>query len=450
MAKIVSPDFMRTRSVVPLVLSMSLPMVFSMLFSSLYNIVDSYFVAGISEDAMTALSLVFPIQNLLHAVSVGFGVGINAVIAYHTGAGENDKADRAASVGVLLSFVHSVILGILSITLIGPFLGMFTESETIIDYGIRYSAIAFAFVPVDMVGLAFEKIFQAVGRMKVSMTAMMAGCVANIMLDPVFIFGMGPVPAMGIEGAAFATGLGQLLSLMVYLIFYFRSPIGVTIRRDAVIDGLGMAGRLYGVGIPATLNLALSSVLVASLNAILSSFAEVYTLILGIYYRLQSFLYLPASGLVQGMRPIIGYNHGAGERERVRQVFLLVLLLCALLMLLGTILCLAVPERLISIFSDSAETIAAGADALRIISLGFIVSSVSVAASGALEGLGRGLPSLWISLLRYVVIIIPLAYVFSIVLGWGPDGVWTAFWVSEAVSAAFSIAICRRIFFRLS
>ena len=203
------------------------------------------------------------------------------------------------------------------------------------------------------------------------------------------------------------------------------------------------------MGIPATLNLSLSSVLVASLNAILSSFAEMYTLILGIYYRLQTFLYLPASGLVQGMRPIIGYNHGAGERKRVRQIFLLVLLLCALLMLLGTILSLAVPGRLIALFSDNAETIAAGAGALRIISLGFIVSSVSVAASGALEGLGKGLPSLWISLFRYVIIIIPLAYILSIVLGWGPDGVWTAFWVSEVVSAIFSIIICRRSFLLL-
>ena len=445
-----SDDFMRTRKVLPLLLSMSLPMVLSMLVSSLYNIVDSYFVAMISEDAMTALSLVFPLQNMVSSIGVGFGIGINASISYYRGAGDTDKADASATGGLILAIIHGILLAVVCIAVSPAFLGLFTSSEAIISAGVRYSVIVFAFAMTNVVGITFEKIFQAVGRMKVSMTAMMAGCVANIVLDPMFIFGLGPIPAMGIDGAALATGLGQLLSLAIYLIFYFCSPIGVTIRRDEVKEGLRMAGRLYGVGIPATLNLALSSVLVASLNAILSSFAEMYTLILGIYYRLQTFLYLPASGLVQGMRPIIGYNHGAGERKRVRQIFLLVLLLCALLMLLGTILSLAVPGRLIALFSDNAETIAAGAGALRIISLGFIVSSVSVAASGALEGLGKGLPSLWISLLRYVVIIIPLAYVFSIVLGWGPDGVWTAFWVSEAVSAAFSIAICRRIFFRLS
>ena len=444
-----SDDFMRTRKVLPLLLSMSLPMVLSMLVSSLYNIVDSYFVAMISEDAMTALSLVFPLQNMVSSIGVGFGIGINASISYYRGAGDTDKADASATGGLILAIIHGILLAVVCIAVSPAFLGLFTSSEAIISAGVRYSVIVFAFAMTNVVGITFEKIFQAVGRMKASMTAMMAGCVANIVLDPMFIFGLGPIPAMGIDGAALATGLGQLLSLAIYLIFYFRSPIGVAIRMDEARNGLRMAGRLYGVGIPATLNLALSSVLVASLNAILSSFAEMYTLILGIYYRLQTFLYLPASGLVQGMRPIIGYNHGAGERKRVRQIFLLVLLLCALLMLLGTILSLAVPGRLIALFSDNVETIAAGAGALRIISLGFIVSSVSVAASGALEGLGKGLPSLWISLFRYVIIIIPLAYILSIVLGWGPDGVWMAFWVSEVVSAVFSIIICRRSFLLL-
>ena len=446
MAKIVSPDFMRTRSVVPLVLSMSLPMVFSMLFSSLYNIVDSYFVAGISEDAMTALSLVFPIQNLLHAVSVGFGVGINAVIAYHTGAGENDKADRAASVGVLLSFVHSVILGILSITLIGPFLGMFTESETIIDYGIRYSAIAFAFVPVDMVGLAFEKIFQSQGRMKVSMMAMMVGCIANIILDPLMIFGIGPFPELGIEGAAIATGLGQVLSLIVYLVIIFVRPLSVRISPKCIKADWKIIGKIYSVGIPAILNMALPSLLVSALNTILAPFSGIYILILGIYYKLQTFLYLPASGFVQGMRPIVGYNYGAGEKGRVKDIFLTVIVMCALIMLIGTILCLAIPGALIGLFSSNPETIAIGESAMRIISLGFIVSSVSVAASGLMEGLGKGLSSLWISLLRYVALIIPVAYILCDFFSMGPEGVWHAFWISELLTAVFSAVLCRRFF----
>lgn len=437
-------DPMRERRILPLILSMSLPMVLSMLVSSLYNIVDSYFVAMISEDAMTALSLVFPLQNLVSSIGVGFGIGVNAVIAYHLGAGEQEKADGAATAGLILSALHGLLLLVSCIAAAPFFLSMFTSSEAIIEAGIRYSVIVFAFSITNVISIAFEKIFQAVGRMKVAMAAMLTGCISNIILDPLMIFGIGPFPAMGIDGAALATGVGQLLSLLVYLAVYLKTPMRVRIRRDRIKDGLRMAGRLYSVGIPATLNLALPSVLISSLNAMLSSFSEVYTLILGIYYKLQTFLYLPASGFVQGMRPVIGYNNGAGERERVRGIFLAVLAMCAVIMLIGTILCLAIPESLIGLFTDNPLTLSEGARSLRIISIGFVVSSVSVTASGALEGLGKGLPSLVISLLRYIVLIIPLAYVLCFIAGLGPDGVWASFWMTEVLTAAASLAIYRK------
>lgn len=437
-------DPMRERRILPLILSMSLPMVLSMLVSSLYNIVDSYFVAMISEDAMTALSLVFPLQNLVSSIGVGFGVGVNAVISYHLGAGEQERADGAATAGLILSALHGLLLLVACIAVSPSFLRMFTSSEAIIEAGMRYSVIVFAFSITNVISIAFEKIFQAVGRMKVAMAAMLTGCISNIILDPLMIFGIGPFPAMGIDGAALATGVGQLLSLLVYIAVYLKTPMRVRIRRDRIKDGLRMAGRLYSVGIPATLNLALPSVLISSLNAMLSSFSEVYTLILGIYYKLQTFLYLPASGFVQGMRPVIGYNNGAGEKERVRGIFLAVLAMCAVIMLIGTLLCLAIPERLIGLFTDSPLTLSEGARALRIISIGFVVSSVSVTASGALEGLGKGLPSLVISLLRYIVLIIPLAYVLCFIAGLGPDGVWASFWMTEVLTAAASLAIYRK------
>ena len=435
---------MRERNVFPLLLSMSLPMVLSMLVSSLYNIVDSYFVAMISEDSMTALSLVFPMQNLVHSVAVGFGVGINAVIAFHSGAGECDKADAAATGGLLFSAIHGIILTVFCIAFSPMFLGMFTSSEAIIDYGIRYSVVVFAFSLVNILGITFEKIFQSVGRMKVSMAAMMAGCISNIILDPVFIFGAGPVPAMGIEGAALATGLGQLLSLMIYIAVYFISPMKVRIRKDMMTPGLKMASRLYLIGIPATLNLALPSVLVSALNAMLASFSGVYTLVLGIYYKLQTFLYLPASGFVQGMRPVIGYNYGAGDMGRVKRIFTVVLIMCAVIMLAGTILSAAFPASLVGIFTENPDTIRIGVTALRTICIGFIFSSVSVASSGALEGLGKGISSLMISLLRYIVVIIPVAFLLCFVLGKGPDGVWSAFWITEIIAAAASIVIYRK------
>ena len=438
------PDFMRTRPILPLLLSMSIPMVISMLVNSLYNIVDSYFVARISEEAMTALSLVFPVQNFISSAGVGFGVGINASIAYHSGAGEREKADAAATMGIIFGVIHGVVLTAASIAIMPSFLSMFTRSEAVIDYGMRYSAVAFAFTLVNIIQITFEKIFQAVGRMKVSMLAMMAGCLTNIILDPLFIFGAGPVPAMGIEGAALATGLGQLVSLSIYLVIAAVRPLSVRIRRSSVLWSGRLIGRLYSVGIPATLNMALPSVLVSALNAILSVYSGVYILVLGIYYKLQTFLYLPASGFVQGMRPIIGYNYGAGEEGRVRRIFLSVIILSALIMLAGTVLCLAAPSSLISLFTDNPDTIAEGAAALRIISMGFIVSSVSVSASGALEGLGKGVPSLIISLLRYIILIIPAAYILSRVCGMGPAGVWHSFWIAEAAAALLSLVIYRR------
>ena len=443
-ASVSSYDPMRERNVFPLLLSMSLPMVLSMLVSSLYNIVDSYFVAMISEDSMTALSLVFPMQNLVHSVAVGFGVGINAVIAFHSGAGERDRANAAATGGLLFSAIHGIILTVFCIAFSPMFLRMFTSSEAIIDYGIRYSVVVFAFSLVNILGITFEKIFQSVGRMKVSMAAMMAGCISNIILDPVFIFGAGPVPAMGIEGAALATGLGQLLSLMIYIAVYFISPMKVRIRKDMMTPGLKMASRLYLIGIPATLNLALPSVLVSALNAMLASFSGVYTLVLGIYYKLQTFLYLPASGFVQGMRPVIGYNYGAGDMGRVKRIFTVVLIMCAVIMLAGTILSAAFPASLIGIFTENPDTISIGVTALRTICIGFIFSSVSVASSGALEGLGKGISSLMISLLRYIVVIIPVAFLLCFVLGKGPDGVWSAFWITEIIAAAASIVIYRK------
>lgn len=434
--------FMKEKPVFPLILSMAIPMVVSMLVNSLYNIVDSFFVAQISEDAMTALSLVYPVQNFLNAVSIGFGVGLNAVIAFYLGAGDYKKADMAASQGITLSVIHSVILTIGSIAVMPVFLGMFTSSASILELGLQYSRIAFAFTPVIIFNLIFEKIFQAVGNMKVSMIGLMTGCVANIILDPILIFGLGPFPVMGIHGAALATGMGQALTLIYYLTVYIRRPIQVRIRRSCLRLTRQMAARLYAIGVPATLNLALPSVLISALNGILAAYSGVYILVLGIYYKLQTFLYLPANGFVQAMRPLIGYNYGAGEHKRVSQIYRIVLAMTSGIMLAGTVICLVIPGWLMGLFTHTPETVAAGETALRVISAGFLVSSVSVTSSGALEGLGKGTPSLIISLCRYLVLIIPAAFILSRIFG--PVGVWNGFWVAEAATALVSLIVYRR------
>ncbi len=431
--------FMKEKPVLPLILSMTLPMVLSMLVNSLYNIIDSFFVAQISEEAMTALSLVYPVQNFINAVGIGFGVGINSVIAFYLGAGDNKKADQAATQGLVLAMIHGVVMTVCCITMIPAFLGMFTSSKTVIELGVRYSVIAFAFTLIIIVGITFEKLFQAVGNMKTTMISLMCGCITNIVLDPVLIFGYGPFPKMGIEGAALATGIGQALTLAIYLVVYFVRPIPVHIRRQYFLLNKKMVIKLYSIGIPATLNLALPSLLISVLNAILAAYSEVYILVLGIYYKLQTFIYLPANGIVQGMRPLIGYNYGAGENKRVSQIYKIVLCMSGIIMVLGTVICLLIPGQLIGLFTHTEATIQTGETALRIISAGFLVSAVSVTSSGALEGLGKGTPSLLISLFRYVVVIIPIAFLLSRLFG--AVGVWNAFWITEAITAIISICI---------
>ena len=435
-------QFMKERPILPLLTSMALPMVVSMLVNSLYNIVDSFFVARISEDAMTALSLVYPIQNFVNAAAIGFGVGMNALIAFHLGAGEKDRASTAATHGLALSAVHGLVLMVGCIAALPAFLGLFTRDPAVLDLGGRYGTIVFLFSVVIMLGLAFEKIFQAVGRMKVTMAALISGCLTNILLDPVMIFGLGPVPAMGIAGAALATGIGQVVSLAVYLVVYAVAPPPVRLGRAWLRPDLRLDARLYAIGVPAILNLALPSLLVSVLNSLLAAFSQSYVVILGIYYKLQTFLYLPASGIVQGMRPIIGYNYGAREYGRVRKIFSTTLVMCAAIMLLGTLLCLAGAEPLIALFTDNPETVALGGQALRILCAGFLVSTVSVAASGALEGLGKGAQSLVISLMRYVAVMIPAAFLLCRLMG--PTGVWHAFWVTEAVTALAAWQVYRR------
>lgn len=432
---------MKEKPVLPLVVSMALPMTLSMLVNALYNIVDSYFVAQISEDAMTALSLVFPVQNFMNAAAVGFAIGINAVIAFYFGAGEQKKADTAASAGFWLNCLHGLLLMGISLFLMPAFLGMFTKEETVRQMGLQYANLVFLFSVPLFAGVSFEKIFQSVGRMTASMVSMMAGCIANIVLDPFLIFGMGPFPALGIQGAAIATGLGQIISLIVYLILYVVCPIPVRIGKTTWKENGALIARIYAVGVPAALNMALPSFMISALNAILAAFSGSYVLVLGAYYKLQTFLYLTGNGVIQGMRPLLGYNYGAGERERVRAIFRTCLTMIAAVMVLGTLLCMAVPDRLIGLFTDNAKTIREGVRALRIISGGFLVSSVSMTVCGALEGLGKGRESLVVSALRYLIFMIPAAFLFSRFIG--AAGVWHAFWVTELLAAVVSAFLYR-------
>lgn len=431
-------NFMKEKKILPLVISMSLPMVVSMAVNSLYNIVDSYFVAKISEEAMTALSLVYPIQNLMTAIAVGFGVGMNARIAFCLGAGDKKQADEAATTGLLLSVMHGVILMVICMLGMPWFLSLYTKNSTVIELGLIYANKAFLFSVIIMLGISLEKIFQAVGRMKVSMISMMCGFITNIILDPLMIFGIGPFPKMGMAGAAYATGIGQSVTLFVYLWFCIFRPLPVSFGKEKISLNGELLNKLYAVGIPASLNMALPSLLISSLNGILAGFSGKYVLVLGAYYKLQTFIYLSANGIIQGIRPLISFNYGAGERKRVQKIFAVTLGLTAGVMALGMLLSFLIPGQMIGIFTSNEETIQIGVKALHVISFGFIVSAVSVTCCGALEALGRGMASLLISLSRYAVVMIPVAFLLSRVMG--AEGVFFAFPITEtltAVAAAF-------------
>lgn len=442
MIEMMEQTFMKERKILPLVLSMSLPMIISMAVNSLYNIVDSYFVAKLSENAMTALALVYPVQNLINAIAIGFGVGINATVAFYLGAKEQEKADRAATQGTFFNFLHGVVLTVLCIAIMPFFLKSFSPEEEVLHMALVYSNRAFLFSTVITLGLSYEKVFQAVGKMGITMLIMMGGFVTNIVLDPLLIFGIGFFPELGIAGAAYATGIGQCVTLFLYILYYKLRPIPVKIKKNCLQMDKAMTLKLYSIGIPATLNMALTSLLISVLNGILAAFSEKYVLVLGVYYKLQTFIYMTANGIIQGIRPLIGYNYGAGEQERVEKIFRTTLQLTMGVMLIGTILSWAVPKQLIGLFTPNAETVQIGVTALHIISLGFIVSAVSVTCCGALEGLGKGKQSLYISLARYVVVIIPAAFLFSRFAG--ADGVWYAFCFSEFVSAGAAYFIYRK------
>ena len=424
--------YMKEKPILPLLLSMALPMVISMFVNSLYNIIDSIFVAKISEDAMTALSLVYPVQNLINSIAVGFGVGINAVIAMFLGAGKTKEADKTATQGLFLNVIHGILLTIVGLMIMPSFLAMFTNDQTVIGMGLQYSTIVLMFSTIIMASISFEKIV-------ITMLSLMTGCIVNIILDPLLIFGIGFFPKLGIQGAALATGIGQSSTLILYLIVYVLRPIHVKIRKDYLKLEAVYVKRLYAIGIPATLNMALPSFLVSALNAILASFSQTYVVVLGVYYKLQTFLYLTANGMIQGMRPIMSYNYGAKESARVRKIYLMTFEIVVGIMAVGTVICFVMPQTLMSMFTSNPETLTEGAIALHIICAGFIASSVSVVSAGAFEALGKGIQSFLISFLRYVVVIIPAAFVLSKTVG--VHGVWHAFWIAEIITAVIAFIL---------
>ncbi|HIW41039.1 MAG TPA: MATE family efflux transporter [Candidatus Mediterraneibacter vanvlietii] len=434
-------SFMKRKPVFSLLISMSVPMMLSMLIQSLYNIVDSIYVSRLGTDALTAVSLAYPLQNAIVSVAVGIGVGISTAISIHLGAGDQEKADRSATLGIALTVFHCVLFVLAGIFITRPFLSLFTDDPAILEDACDYTYIVLCLSFGALLQIAFEKIFQSIGQMKITMYLLIVGCVINIVLDPILIFGLLGFPVLGVSGAAIATVIGQICAFLLYIAVYMRKSYAVHIRLKHLKFDRSIIRQIYGVGIPSSIMMLLPSVLISILNSILTALSDVYVAVLGVYFKLQTFIYMPANGIVQGMRPIIGYNYGAGENERVRSTIRYSLGCAAMLMLAGTLLSLLIPEQIFTLFDADAELMSAGVTALRIICIGFLVSSIGVIYSGTFEALGNGRNSLIISLLRQFAVTVPLAFLLSRV--WGAAGVWAAFPAGEVIAAAAAYVLLK-------
>lgn len=444
----VNQDKMKTRAIFPLLMSMAVPMMLSMLMQSLYNIVDSIFVARLGPEALTAVSLVYPLQNIVVSVAVGIGVGISSAISISIGGKDFEKANKTASIGMLLTVIHAVLFLVVGIVVTKPFLSMFTENAVILQYGCEYSYIVLCLAFGCLLQISMEKIFQAVGDMVTTMALLASGCIINIILDPIMIFGLLGFPALGVKGAAIATVIGQISAFLLYVLVYRKKDIGIKISLKYVSFDKGIIKQIYSVGIPSTIMMALPSLLVSILNGILSRFSDLHVAVLGIYFKLQTFIYMPANGVVQGMRPIIGFNYGAGEKKRMKQTVHLSLLVVFCVMLIGTIGALVFPRQILMLFDATDDMMKIGTEALRVISLGFLVSSIGIVNSGTFEALGRGKESLIVSLLRQFVVTVPLGYLLS--RSMRALGIWIAFPVAEVLAAVVAHILLKKIYRKIA
>lgn len=433
---------MTDKKVVPLLVSMAVPPMISMLIQSLYNIVDSIFVAQVSQKALTAVSLAFPLQNLVLSFGVGLGVAVNANIAINMGAGNMEKADNYAGQGVMLTIIHALLFVFIGLFTLKPFFSMFTTDTEVINYAVQYGSVVITLAFGLLFHILFEKIFQSNGNMIVPMFLQGFGAIVNIILDPIFIFGLFGFPKLGVLGAAIATIIGQFSAATLALILFLKkSP--VKIEKHHLKLNLKFISDLYKVALPSGIMMSLPSVLVSVLNGILASISQASIAFFGIYYKLQTFVNMPVVGIIQGMRPIVSYNYGAGLKDRVLKTIKYAMIFSSIILISGTIAFNLLPEKLLVMFNATDELMGFGVTGLKILSLGFAFSFVGITMSGVFEAFGKGLYSLIISMFRQLVIIVPLSMI--LVKSMGLVGVWITFPIAEITAAIIATVLYKKV-----
>lgn len=438
---------MGTVPVLRLIITMSLPAMFSMMIQALYNIVDSYFVAQVSENALTAVSLAFPLQMLMSSVAVGTSVGLNSFISRKLGEKQQGLADSAATHGIFLGACSWLVFALVGIFASRLFIGSFTDIAEIVDMGTQYVSICCIFSFGIFISINFEKTLQATGNMIYPMLIQLAGAVTNIILDPIFIFGWLGLPKMGVAGAAIATVAGQIVAMIFASYVVFRKDHLVKIRLRGFRPNLSIIKNIYAVGFPSIIMQSIGSVMNVCMNAILISFTETAVTVFGVYFKLQSFIFMPVFGLNQGVMPVMGYNYGARKKERLVTALKVGMVIAVIVMGVGTLVFWAVPEALLGIFNASETMLKIGVPALRLISLCFIPAALGIMTSTMFQAVGKGTYSLIISLLRQLVVLVPTAFLLA--QTHEVNNVWLAFPIAEVVSLSASVLLFVRLYSKI-
>ena len=435
---------MGTMPVSRLLFTMSLPMMISMLVQALYNIIDSIFVAQISEAALTAVSLAFPIQNLMIAVSAGTCVGVNALLSRSLGEGRRDAADLTAVNGVFLALLSYLAFAFLGLFFSRIYFSVQTSNPEIIEMGIDYLTICTVLGFGIFGEMMFERLLQSTGRTIYNMYSQGAGAIINIILDPILIFGLFGAPKMGIQGAALATVIGQIIAMIMAYMFNKKKNADIELSFKGFRPHWHTIRTIYDVGVPSMIMQSISSVMLLGMNRILIAFSETAVSVLGVYFKLQSFIFMPIFGLNNGMIPIIAYNYGAQKKKRIIHTIKLSVISAVSIMLIGLILFQAFPKELLLMFNASEHMLEVGIPALKIISLSFLFAGYCIIISSVFQALGNGVYSLIVSAIRQLLGILPLAYLFASVFGL--HAVWFSFPLAELLSVLFSTILFIRIY----
>lgn len=426
-----------------LLTTMSLPMIISMLVQALYNIVDSVFVAQINENALTAVSLTFPIQNLMIAIAVGTGVGINALLSRNLGEKKFEDANLAARNGIFLAFMSYIIMAMIGIFGARPFFLLQTKDAQIIEYGIQYMTIITVASAGIFMQITLERLLQATGRTIYTMITQGLGAIINIILDPIMIFGLLGFPRLGVAGAALATVTGQIIAVILSLYFNIKKNSELNLNMRGFRPNRQVIGIIYQVGVPSIIMQSIGSIMVFGMNKILLLFSSTATAVFGVYFKLQSFIFMPVFGLNNGMIPIIAYNYGALNKKRIMSTIKLSITISVSIMLSGLLLFQLVPAQLLRFFDASPHMLEVGIPALQIISLSFIFAGYCITVSSVFQALGNGMYSLIVSVARQLLVILPVAYIFARIFGL--HMVWWSIPIAEIVSVILSTLLFRRI-----